>query len=116
MRGRLPGRGAAPLTMTPVGSFTNAVIVDYVVELGESVITDEIGGPLGTASFETVGWVAFVPGVGPVASEETFSPAAIDCPTCPPAIFETVTTTMELRATTPVSTEQHSFGNLKVRY
>ena len=102
--------------MTPAGSFTNAVIVDYVVELGESSITDEGGGVLGTVSFETVGWVAFAPGVGPVASEEAFAPAEIDCPECPPEIFETVTTTMDLRNKTPVRGEQRTFGRLKAQF
>lgn len=101
---------------TPAGSFTDAVIVDYVVEMGESTIVDGGGNVIGTASFETAGWIAFVPGVGPVASEESFGPVQIDCPACPPGIFETITTTMDLRAATPVSAQEVSFGGLKARY
>jgi hypothetical protein len=101
---------------TPAGSFTNVVIVDYVIELGESIISDAVGTVLGTAFFETVGWVAFVPGVGPVASEEAFSPAEIDCPECPLVVFETVTTTMDLQATTVVPAERRSFGSLKAQF
>jgi hypothetical protein len=101
---------------TPLGSFSNAVIVDYVVELGESQIVDEGGQVLGTVSFQVVGWVAFVPGVGPLASDESFFPASIDCPSCSPEIFETIRTTMDLRAAVGVSSEQRSFGSLKARY
>jgi len=101
---------------TPAGSFTNAVIVDYVVEMGESLVTDGSGVVLGTASFETVGWVAFVPGVGPVASEEASMPVEINCPECPPVIFETITTTMDLLDTTSVPTERRSFARLKAQF
>ncbi len=102
--------------MTPAGSFTNVVIVDYVVELGESSLVNEVGEVIGTVSFETGGWVAFAPGVGPVASEEAFALAEIDCPECPPEIFETVTTTMDLRDMTPVRTEPRSFASLKAQF
>jgi hypothetical protein len=101
---------------TPAGSFTDAAIVDYVVELGESTITDQGGEPIGTVSFEVTGWVAFVPDVGPVASEETFAPAAIDCPTCPPVVFEPISTSLALRSTTPVGSEERSFGSFKARF
>ena len=101
---------------TAAGSFTNAVIVDYVVELGETQIIDMAAGVIGTASFEVVGWVAFVPDVGPVASEEAFFPAQIDCSACGPAIFETITTTMDLRALVTVPNEGQSFGRLKARF
>lgn len=101
---------------TPLSSFTGAVIIDYVVELGETEIHDGGGDVLGTVSFESVGWVAFVPDVGPVASSETFAPAEMDCPDCPPVVFETITTTMQLRATTSVSTERPTFGSVKARY
>ncbi len=104
------------LVSTSAGSFTNAVIIDYVVELGETEIVDPGAGVIGTAFFETVGWVAFVPGVGPVASEETRAPATIDCPACPAEIFEPISTSMDLRGTTPVGTEHVTFGNIKARY
>ncbi len=109
-------RSTAAAVTTPAGSFTNALIVDYVVELGQSEIVDATLGVIGTARFETVGWIAFVPDVGPVASEESYGPATIDCPGCPPEIFESITTTMSLRASTPVSTEQVTFGSIKAQF
>jgi hypothetical protein len=110
-------RTIAGAVTTPAASFSNAVIVDYVFEWGESEVT-EWPGPvvIGTVSAETVGWIAFVPGIGPVASEETLARTEIDCPTCPSEMFDAVTTTMELRDTTSVSAEQHSFGSLKARF
>jgi len=100
----------------PAGSYTNAVIVDYVVAVGESQISNQDGEVLGTVAFEVVGWVAFVPGVGPVASEENFAPAQIDCPACPPAVFETITTSMELRSSSEVRVERRSFASVKARF
>jgi len=101
---------------TPAGSFTNAVIIDYVLEWGTSNIMNGAGEVIGTATFETVGWVAFVPDVGPVASDETFSTLEYDCSECPPEFFEPVTKTMNLRATSTVPAERQSFGSFKARY
>ena len=80
------------------------------------MIVDGGGNVLGTGFFEAVGWVAFVPGLGPVASDESFGPAEIDCPACPPVVFETIRTNMDLSDTTSVSTERRSFGSIKARY
>lgn len=101
---------------TPAGSFTNAVIVDYVFEVGEVDILQAGVGVIGSVTSETVGWVAFVPDVGPVAVEETTTKTEIDCPECPASLFDPYTNTLELRATVPLPTNQLSVGTLKTRY
>lgn len=101
---------------TPAGTFENLLIVDYVLEWGESDIIEAGVGVIGTVTRETTGWIAFLPGTGPVASEETNTAVEFDCATCPSAIAETVTTTLELRSSSPVATERSSFAALKARY
>lgn len=101
---------------TSAGTFTDAVIVDYLLELGETQVIDGGGGLLGTVSEETVGWIAFVPGVGPVASEETTTITEIDCPTCPASIFDPFTKSLDLRRAPVVPVDAGSFGGLKARY
>jgi len=56
------------------GTYTNAVKVDYLVDLGISAYTDENGIELGTIHGEHTGHVIYVPGVGPVESIEEFMP------------------------------------------
>ncbi len=112
-------RGTAETIDTGAGAFANAVVVDYVVDMGVGTITDEQGAPLGTLESEIRGWVGFVPGVGPVASTEDTRILAVDCPSgCPQQnqVGQVVShTEMSLQAL-PVTVESGSWGGLKARW
>lgn len=108
-------RGTAESVGTPAGSWTDATVVDYVIDQGTGIVL-EGGAEVGTAQAETVGWVAFVPGVGPVASSEEFHFTSVDCPSgCEAEGFVGVPlSTVELSMRSlPVATANRSWGALK---
>lgn len=51
---------------TANGTYTNAVQVDYLIDMGINNFTDENGSVLGTIHGEITGHVSYVPTVGPV--------------------------------------------------
>ena len=59
---------------TTSGTYTNAVQVDYLIDMGISTLTDENGSLLGTLHGEITGHVSYVPGVGPVEMWEEHEP------------------------------------------
>jgi len=72
---------------TPAGTFSGAVRMDYLVDLGVAYLTDENGTQIGLAQSELVGHVHYVPDVGPVDLLEEFTPYVwLDCgeDDCPP--------------------------------
>lgn len=75
------------VVMTPAERFASALIVDYVIDYGETIVTSDDGTPIGTVESATEGWVAFVSEVGPVAVEETLSFDLGGCATCDPSDF-----------------------------
>ena len=55
---------------TPYGTFPNTVSVDYLVDQGLQIITDEGGEEIGRSRFYTFGRMEFAPEVGPVYALE----------------------------------------------
>ncbi len=78
--------GAIDATVsTDAGVFTDAVRMDYVIDMGWNVVTDEQGDPLGRIRSEEIGHVHFGPNVGPLDMvQEYIFIAEIDCDDCPP--------------------------------
>lgn len=112
-------RGNAETVDTAAGSWTDAVIIDYVVDMGTGTITDEGGNTLGTTTWETSGWVAYVPSVGPVASFEETEVLSVDCPSgCDEEVLDgQVVNRTELELITlPVGVENESWSGLKSRW
>lgn len=112
-------RGVSESISTGAGSWSNAVVVDYVVDLGDQTISNEGGEVLGTTHSEIRGWVAFVPGIGPVASSEDLRILNVDCPAgCPEESVEGEVishTEFSLHAL-PVATETPTWGSIKQRW
>jgi hypothetical protein len=108
---------------TPAGVFNNAVKIDYEVDYGESTLLDEQAQPIGTTHARTIGWVVYVPGVGPVDMQEEFIPYnQVDCSPgeCPQEILDQVGDvflhlTMQLNAG-PVAVEEKPWGAVKQLY
>jgi hypothetical protein len=113
-------RGNMETVSTGAGTFSNAVVVDYRVELGTVSIADDTGTPIGTEIVETTGWVAFVPNVGPVASSEDTTVLSVDCPNgCPVEESQVGTVVAHTDLTlsdVPVAVENDSWGALKGRW
>lgn len=108
---------------TPAGTFTNAVKVAYLIDLGVNTATDETGEVIGRVHGEIRGYVRYVPDFGPVELFEEHLPYAwIDCApnACPPSWVELegqveVTRTLSLtEAPTPL--EPRSWGEVKALY
>ena len=112
-------RGTNESVITGAGAWTNAVVVDYVVDAGEATITNESGDVLGTLTSEIRGWVAYVPDVGPVASFEDARILNVDCPSgCPEETVdgEVISHTELLLRELPVATETSTWGSIKQRW
>lgn len=58
----------------PAGSFAGCLRVDYRIDYGEGVCTDETGTETGRFRSETRGWVHYAPDVGPLDCHEEFVP------------------------------------------
>ena len=56
----------------PGGTFQDCLHVNYLIDYGESMCTDQSGNPLGTSRAETRGFVRYAPEVGPVECSEEF--------------------------------------------
>ncbi len=108
-------RGIDESVNTQVGTFNGAVVVDYLIELGEITFGDEDGNLIGTGVGEISGWVAFVPDLGPVAAAELTEIVSHDCPTCTPEQLRSFAADASLN-NNPVSTTAESFGTLKARF
>jgi len=101
-----------------VGSWTfdHAWVLEYTIDHGEAMITDEGGNVLGTQRWESTGSVTFVSGAGPVAMDEQLVVAELDCPTCPYEQGDVLSQgSLQLRAAT-VPTETATWSGLKARY
>ena len=108
---------------TPAGTFDDAVRMDYLLDMGVSVIEDGMGNLIGTYHGETAGHVHYVPGVGPVDMlEEWIMVVWADCGEgdCPPEWLDmvgVVVSTVSLDLTRlPVSNEPASWGEIKSMY
>ncbi|MCB1151264.1 hypothetical protein KDK88_06925 [bacterium] len=65
---------------TPAGIFTDCVKVSYLIDLGVSVATNEMGEVVATTHGEVAGYVIFAPRVGPVELFEAMTPLVwVDC-------------------------------------
>ncbi|MBU0742022.1 hypothetical protein KKG45_12920 [bacterium] len=108
---------------TPAGSFDDALKMDYLIDFGIQVATDEYGGVIGSVRGETVGHVHYVPGLGPVDMlEESIPYAWMDCGEndCPPeweALLGVVVETNTLVLTRlPVEADAASWGAVKAMF
>ncbi len=109
--------------VTANGTYTGAVRVDYLIDMGINAFTNESGDPVGMAHGEIQGHVYYVPDVGPVAMLQEAVPFVwIDCgeEPCPSFMTEwldTVVETMSLSlARTPVGNADSSWSELKAMY
>lgn len=109
----------AATVVTQAGTFEDSVILRLIVDPGTSRFTDEEGNVLGSITSQIDGWIAFAPGVGPVAMSQATTITAVDCPAgCPEEDLlgeELGVGTLSLRET-PVATERSSWGEVKGRY
>jgi hypothetical protein len=103
---------------TAAGTFTNAVQMDYLVDQGEQLLTNEQGEVIGTGRSEVSGTVYFVPDVGPVQSFEQFELTEWTCddPECPPFEVGVLSTATLDLIQQPVATEQQSWGHVKALF
>jgi hypothetical protein len=108
---------------TPVGVFDDAVKVDYLVDFGIQIVTDEGGEIIGEVESEISGHVHYAPQVGPVELLEEYYPfLSIDCggEDCPPEWVDMlgvveVTYTLSLTRL-PVANEPATWGAVKSIY
>ncbi len=103
---------------TPVSTFTDAVQMDYLVDLGWQDFVTEEGVLLGSIHGEYRGQVFYVPDVGPVAMHEESTPfAVVDCPDCPDYMHDYEGDTLlfqDLALTAlPVGTQTASWSDVK---
>jgi hypothetical protein len=107
---------------TPAGTFTDAVEMTYLIDLGVGAVTDENGNLIGTVHGEVQGHVHYVPDVGPVELLEDYIPFVwIDCDgDCPPeweALLGVTVTSQTLELTSvPVATAPRSWSDVKALY
>ena len=105
-----------PVTV-PAGMFKHCVRVDYVVDYGSSVCTDDSGKPLGAFRSETRGYIHYAPGVGPVQSFEEFIEHAVLIGTCTGLPEGEPATRVTMRMdTTPTPVRRASWGQIKAVY
>jgi hypothetical protein len=109
--------------VTENATYTNAVKVTYLVDMGVSSNTDENGNLLFTAHSEYRGHVHFVPDVGPVEMLQEYEPFVwIDCDgaPCPEDYLQWVGQVTETQTLSllqgPVSTEMLNLGSVKALY
>jgi len=108
---------------TLAGSFNDAVKMEYLVDYGIQVATNEMGDPVGNIHSEIQGHVYFVPDVGPVAMLELYIPFVwIDCSPgdCPTewqdqlgVILQTQTLSL---SEMPLGSDNLSWGEMKTLY
>lgn len=111
------------MVTTPAGTFPNAVKIACEIDYGESDLLDEQMSSIGTYRARTLGWVHYVPDIGPVDMQEEFIPySEVDCgiTPCPQEILDLVGepflhTTMQLTAG-PVAVETRSWVEIKRLY
>jgi len=107
---------------TPAGEF-QALVVSYVIDFGESTVTDEQGEVIAVTHGVITGHVAYVPDVGPVQLREEFTPYVwADCGDrpCPPEIVEhlgdvVVTQTLALTQA-PLAHETRTWSDVKAMF
>lgn len=111
------------MVTTPAGTFPNAVKIAYEIDYGVSDLLDEQFERVGTVRSRTLGWVHYVPDVGPVDMQEEFVPySEVDCGIlgCPQEILDLVGEpflhiTMQLTAG-PVAVQDRPWGEIKRLY
>lgn len=96
--------------------YPHSWIVEYMVDLGESTHTDELGAPLGTFRMHTTGFVAFSAGIGPFYMEERTKIVEIDCASCPFELDDVVSQGSLALKSLPVATESSTWSQLKAHY
>ncbi len=108
---------------TVAGLFSDAVKMEYLIDYGISVITDENGDHLGTTHGESDGHVYYVPEVGPVDMLEEFIPYVwLDCGEndCPPELEELLGVIVQAQTLSltqlPVGTVASTWGSVKSLY
>jgi hypothetical protein len=103
----------------PAGVFEGCLRVDYRVDWGESICTDEMGNPTGAFTAETVGFVHYAPDVGPIQSYEEYTPLKEilwgECSPGPPEGEVQSWGGLKLTAG-PVGVEAETWGRIKARF
>lgn len=103
----------------PAGVFEGCLRVDYRIEWGESICTDEMGNPTGAFTAEMIGFVHYAPDVGPIQSYEEYTPLKeVVWGECSPGIPEgEVQSWGSLKLTAgPVAVESETWGRIKARF
>jgi hypothetical protein len=105
----------------PAGHFAGCLRVDYRIDYGASICTDETGSELGGFSSETRGFVHFAPEVGPVNHGEEFIPFKEflwgECPEW--EIYQGVVFTsgsLRLMGEQPTAVKPTTWGRLRTLY
>jgi len=113
----LHGRIAAIEDATvPAGTFANCLRVEYTVDYGLSACTDANGNVIGTSRAETVGFIHFAPGQGPVESYEQCIPYAEETGSCGGTVgAAAAVVTLQLNSAV-VPAKATSWGRLKMAY
>ena len=107
--------------VTENGTYTNAVKVTYLVDMGVFTMSDENGNLLVTGHAELRGHVHFVPDVGPVEMLQEYEPFVwLECDECPEDMLNwvgmvTETQTLSLQGA-PVATEKLNLESIKALY
>lgn len=105
----------------PAGLFEDCLRVDYLIEYGEIVCTDEFGSESGAFRSETFGHVHYAPSVGPIESFETWIPVSEmvwgECPILDEHIGEPYSEgSLRYTGGFPVPVEKSSWGALRIAY
>jgi hypothetical protein len=111
------------MVTTANGTYANAVKVDYLVDLGTGLLTDETGNLVGAVHGEYSGHVYYVPEVGPVQMLEEHMPVVwADCgeQQCPEEITRWIGVVTETQTLSlvedPVAETARSWGDIKAMY
>lgn len=105
----------------PAGLFPGCLRVDYRIDYGVGICTDETGQELGGFTSETRGFIHYGPGVGPVDQNEEFIPFMEilwgECPGWEGYVGVAVSSgTLRLAAVQPTPIRQTTWGHLRATF
>jgi hypothetical protein len=105
----------------PAGFFEDCLRVDYRIDYGESICTDENGNETGAFRSETYGHIHYAPDVGPIESFETWIPISEliwgECPPGQEHIGEPFSEgTLQYTGGSPVPVVSTTWGSLRIGY
>jgi hypothetical protein len=104
----------------PAGTYTRCLRVEYLIDFGESVCTDENGNELGGFRSETRGFIDYAPEVGPVNHYEEWIPFVEflwgDCPWQGFLGMVFTSGSLQLTAESPTPIQQTTWGRIKAAF